>query len=135
MQARPLRISLSQQLSLKMDDICHCFAASHSILPDNFELSERCLASKVNRLGKYPGLFRRYDELIKKKQIDAGILEEVPVETVSCTPGNVHYLPHHPVNQRDKQTTKVRVASVQRLCENHQNVYKLVFERRAFTFT
>ena len=80
---------------------------SHPILPDNFELSERRLVSQVNRLKKDPKLFRECDELIKK-QIDMGIVEEVP-ENASCAPGNVRYLPHHPVIRRDKQTTMVRV--------------------------
>ena len=39
-------------------------------------------------------LFREYDEIIEK-QIDTRIVEEVP-ENASCTPQNVHYLPHHP---------------------------------------
>ena len=50
---------------------------SHPILPGNFEFSERCLAFQVNCLRKDPELFREYDELIKK-QIDTGIVEEVP---------------------------------------------------------
>ena len=47
-------------------------------------------------------------KLVIKEQLDRGIVEEVS-ESGLGEVGEVHYLPHHPVIRKDKQTTKVRV--------------------------
>ena len=49
---------------------------------------------------------REYDATIQD-QINKGIIEVVPNSEISL--GKVHYLPHHAVIRRDKETTKLRV--------------------------
>ena len=47
-----------------------------------------------------------YDELIKN-QLKSGVVELVQTDSFPET-GRVHYIPHHAVNRRNKNTTKVR---------------------------
>ena len=80
---------------------------SHPILHDNYETSERRLKSLLNRLKKEPEILREYDSVIKE-QLERGIVEHVPDNERDLI-GAVHYLPHHPVVRKDRETTKVRV--------------------------
>ena len=48
-----------------------------------------------------------YDSVIKD-QLNKGIIERVDSSEPSIT-GRTHYIPHHPVIRRDKETTKLRV--------------------------
>ena len=52
-------------------------------------------------------IIQEYDEVIQD-QLKRGIIEEM---TPSCasTAGIIHYIPHHPVIRRDKNTTKPRI--------------------------
>ena len=62
-----------------------------------------------------PDILKEYDNIIQQ-QLQKGIVEIV--ENLHTVPGRVHYLPHHAVIRRDKETSKVRVvydASVQQL--------------------
>ena len=52
-----------------------------------------------------PGLLETYDEIFKE-QLSLGIIERI--DTPNSKPGQVHYLPHHPVIRSDKETTEVR---------------------------
>ena len=47
-----------------------------------------------------------YDELIKN-QLKSGVVELVQTDSFPET-GRVYYIPHHAVNRRNKNTTKVR---------------------------
>ena len=58
--------------------------------------------SLLSRLKKEPDILREYESVIREK-LDRGIVERVeekPSEEVE-----VHYLPHHPVIRKNKQTT------------------------------
>jgi hypothetical protein len=79
----------------------------HQILPDNFETSRRRLMSLLQRLQRDPEVLKEYDAVIKD-QLNRGIVEIVDEKDVGEM-GQVHYLPHHAVIRRDKQTTKLRV--------------------------
>lgn len=49
-----------------------------------------------------------------QEQLNTGIVERVEERGVEEV-GEVHYLPHHPVVYQDKQTTKVRLATMLQL--------------------
>ena len=76
-------------------------------MPDNLSLSKRRLLSLLKRLRKIPDLLIEYDRVIQhQKQI--GIVELM--EDPSHQDGNrVHYLPHHAIIRKDKETSKVRI--------------------------
>ena len=78
----------------------------HPVLHDNHQLSLKRLHGLMKRLKQDPAILHEYDATIKS-QMQQGI-----VEIVKCTdepPERVHYLPHHAVVRRNKETTKVRV--------------------------
>ena len=78
----------------------------HPVLHDNYQLSLKRLHGLMKRLKQDPAILHEYDATIKS-QMQQGI-----VEIVKCTdepPERVHYLPHHAVVRRNKETTKVRV--------------------------
>ena len=79
----------------------------HEILHDNFEMSRRRLMSLLQRLQGEPEVLKEYDAVIKD-QLGRGIVEIVDKEDVGEI-GKVHYIPHHGVIRRDKQTTKLRI--------------------------
>ena len=78
----------------------------HKPLSDNYTLSLWRLWGLINRLRETPEVLREYDATIQD-QINKGIIEVVPNSEISL--GKVHYLPHHAVIRRDKETTKLRV--------------------------
>ncbi len=56
-----------------------------------------------------PEVLNEYDQIIRE-QIKNGIVEIVPDNEVSNVNGDcVHYLPHHAVIRRDRETTKLRI--------------------------
>jgi hypothetical protein len=56
---------------------------------------------------KAQNIIEEYDGVIKD-QLKSGIIEEVN-PSGSSTVNMTHYIPHHPVIRRDKNTTKLRV--------------------------
>ena len=75
-------------------------------LPDNFKLSLRRLNSLFRRMKDSPEILEKYDAVIQE-QLAMGIV--VPVnEQEECT-SRIHYLPHHGVIRKDKDTTKLRI--------------------------
>ena len=70
-------------------------------------MSRRQLMSLLQRLQGEPEVFKEYDAVIKD-QLSRGIVEIVDKEDVGEI-GKVHYIPHHGVLRRDKQTTKLRL--------------------------
>ena len=78
----------------------------HELLPDNFLLAKNRLESLVNRLKKDPVVLKTYENIIKSEEVE-GIIKEPP--TILKPPGEVHYLPHHPVIRPEKSTTKLRI--------------------------
>ena len=80
---------------------------SHPMLPDNYHLCEKRLQGLLRRLRQDPTVLREYDSIIQA-QIGRGIVQEVEC-LEHTTVGQVHYLPHHAVIRRDKETSKVRI--------------------------
>ena len=70
-------------------------------------MSRRRLMSLLQRLQGEPEVLKEYDAVIKD-QLSRGIAEIVDKEDVGEI-GKVHYIPHHGVIRRDKQTTKLRI--------------------------
>ena len=79
----------------------------NQLIPDNYQLCVGRMRGLLRRMRDHPEILREYD-LIIRTQREGGIVEYVD-ESPQEQPGRVHYLPHHPVIRRDKQTTKVRV--------------------------
>ncbi|CAB4019970.1 PREDICTED: uncharacterized protein LOC107346460 [Paramuricea clavata] len=80
---------------------------SHPVLPDNYKASLQRFHSLYNRLKQTPRILEEYGNVIKD-QLQKGIVERVN-ESEACEIGKVHYLPHHAVIRRDKETTRLRV--------------------------
>ena len=79
----------------------------HWPLPSNYQLSLKRLTGLICRLQQNPALLQEYDVVIRD-QLDRGIIEPVK-EPQSRDRGNTHYIPHHVVVRREKETTKLRV--------------------------
>ena len=80
---------------------------SHPPLPSNYHLCLRRLNGLIKQLRQDPTLFKEYNAVIQE-QVNKGIVEVVhrsEVEGDSTT----HYIPHHAVIRRDKDTTKLRI--------------------------
>ena len=75
-------------------------------MPTNHELSPKRLKGLLRRLKQDPEILAEYDKTIRD-QLTMGVIEVSPED--KGVPGMVHYLPHHAVVRRDKETTKVRV--------------------------
>ena len=80
---------------------------SHPILPDNYQLNLSRMNGLLWRLQQDKDILREYNSIIKT-QIQQGIVEiiEHPEQTNA---ERIHYLPHHAVVRRDKDTTKLRI--------------------------
>ena len=83
------------------------FQFSDERLDSHYELSKKRLHLLHERLRKNPDLLKEYDDYFKD-QIAKGIIEVVP-EANRQGNLNVHYLCHHGVIRRDRETTKLRV--------------------------
>ena len=75
-------------------------------LSDNRTLCLNRLKSLHYRLKKDPELFNSYNGIFQE-QLKAGIIERVPKEKENK--GNVHFMPHHGVVRKDRQTSKLRI--------------------------
>ena len=78
----------------------------HSLLLDNYALIKRRLLKLLKHLRQDPSLLRDYNAIIQE-QIEKGIVQDHP--PTNTMPVHLHYLPHHPVVHKDKDTTKVHV--------------------------
>ena len=78
---------------------------NHPMLSDNYQLSLKRLYSLGRQIKLDPAILCEYDATIKR-QIQQGLVETVKLlEDL----GQVHYIPHHAVVWRDKETTKMHV--------------------------
>ena len=77
-------------------------------LPSNFTLAKKRLLGLLNRLRHNPDIRREYQAVIQN-QLQQGIVEEVIEGTLTNTDARAHYLSHHAVIRKDKQTTKLRI--------------------------
>ena len=76
----------------------------HPPLPDNYDLSLRRLKGLLLRMSRDPQILEEYSTIIED-QLTAGIIEMV--DQTDKTASKTHYLPHHAVVRRDKETSKV----------------------------
>lgn len=53
-------------------------------------------------------VIREYNDIIED-QVSKGILEKLPSEEINTRAEGLHYLPHHAVIRRDRETTKLRI--------------------------
>ena len=90
------------------------FKEYHQLLPDNFQVAKSRLTHVFKRLKSNPRLLSQYQHVIED-QLSQGIIEEV-VEPSRSIVGEVHYLPHHEVVRKDKETSKLRVVYYASLC-------------------
>lgn len=74
-------------------------------LPENRELALGRLKSLVNKFRNHPKLVEKYDGIIRN-QVTLGIIEKVTTNRPDTTK---HYIPHHPVINPEKTSTKIRV--------------------------
>ena len=58
----------------------------------------------MRKLDKQPEMLKAYDEIIRK-QLKEGIVELAPTKIK----GPVHYIPHKPVEEKNAQSTKLRI--------------------------
>ena len=79
---------------------------AHPPLPDNYNLCVTRLCGLLKRLKHDPDVLYEYDSIIKD-QLRQGIVEIVDQSDNDAK--RIHYLPHHAVVRRNKETTKVRV--------------------------
>jgi len=78
----------------------------HPPLPDNYDLSLCRLKGLLQRMSRDPQILKEYSTIIED-QLTAGIIEMV--DQTDETASKTHYLPHHAVVRRDKETSKVRI--------------------------
>ena len=79
------------------------------VISSDYDLCVDRLKSLQRRLLKDPELIQEYHRIIED-QISQGIVEKVPAEQSEVNEGEtVHYLPHHGVIRRDRETTKLRI--------------------------
>ena len=79
-------------------------------LSKNYKLSEARLKSLVHQLGNDKLSLLKYDEIIKKQEID-GIIEKAynSKEYLQRVSTVVHYLPHHMVVNKNEPNHKIRI--------------------------
>ena len=78
-------------------------------ISSDYELCANRLKSLQRKMLKEPELIHEYDQIIAD-QISQGIVEKVSTEESEVKESEgVHYLPHHAVIRRDRETTKLRI--------------------------
>ena len=77
-------------------------------IPSEYQLSRNHLNSLHHKLRQDQELLNEHNKIIKE-QLQLGIIKEVKAETDNKFSETVHYLPHHTVLRRDRETTRVRV--------------------------
>ena len=78
-------------------------------IPDNYNLCYNRLKSMHFKLRKTPDILREYENIIQE-QLAAGIIENIPNQSSEeLNDEDVHYLPHHGVIRKNRETTKLRI--------------------------
>ena len=78
-------------------------------IPDNYNLCYIRLKSMHFKLSKTPDILREYENIIQE-QLAAGIIENIPNQSSEeLNDEDVHYLPHHGVIRKNRETTKLRI--------------------------
>jgi len=76
--------------------------------PSNLQLAKRRLQGLLKRLHHHPEVLQEYHAILQE-QLQLGIIEKVSNEYCESADSSIHYLPHHAVIRKDKQTTKLRI--------------------------
>ena len=84
--------------------VCWPWRDENPDLPENYELSLGRLRSIRKKFDNNPELLHRYDAVIKD-QLQKGIIEKVEDNNA----WRKHYIPHHPIVNPDKATSKLRI--------------------------
>ena len=82
------------------------FKEVYPVLPDNFWNSVSRLGSLQRRLKQNPEVLQEYNA-VYMEQSAKGMIEDVTDKMLPAR--GVHYIPHHAVIRRDKETTKLRI--------------------------
>ena len=77
-------------------------------LPSNIDLARQRLEGLLKRLRHHPEVRWEY-HAVMQEQLRQGIIEKVVEESQQNPDKIIHYLPHHAVIRKDKQTTKLRI--------------------------
>ena len=77
-------------------------------LPSNIDLAKQRLEGLLKRLRHHPEVRWEY-HAVMQEQVRQGIIEKVVEEPQQNPDKIIHYLPHHAVIRKDKQTTKLRI--------------------------
>ena len=80
---------------------------NHPAISSDYELCVNRLKSLQRKLLKEPELIRECNQIIEE-QLSKGIVKKVAAEKENENE-DVHYLPHHAVIRRDRETTKLRI--------------------------
>ena len=82
---------------------------NHPAISSDYELCLARLKSLQRKMLREPEVIKEYNQIIEE-QLNKGIVEKIPVEEANEKEvENVHYLPHHAVIRRDRETTKLRI--------------------------
>ena len=79
------------------------FKKPYLLLHDHFNLCEKRLLKLYSTLKKDTVLLKRHKDIFLN-QMELGIIEP---GNENVSPGNCHYIPHHPVIREYKNTSKV----------------------------
>ena len=77
-------------------------------LPSDYNLSFNRLKALQQRFTKEPELAMEYNDIIQE-QLKNNIVERITDEELNQQSGGFHYLPHHAVVRKERETTKVRI--------------------------
>ena len=82
--------------------------STHTKLPSNLDIAKRRLEGLLKRLHHHPEVQQEY-HAVMQEQLRQGIIEKVVDEPQHNADRIVHYLPHHAIIRKDKETTKLRI--------------------------
>ena len=82
------------------------FKELYPVLPDNFQNSVARLGSLLRRLKQDPEVFQEYSAVFMEQSAKR-MVEDVTEKILPAR--GVHYISHHVVMRRDKETTKLRI--------------------------
>ena len=91
----------------KQYEVCLPWKSPHIKPSTNKTLAEQRLKGLLKRLRHHSEVLKEYHAVIQE-QLCKGIIEKV-IDKADQNADNIHYLPHHAVIHKDKQTMKLRI--------------------------
>ena len=89
-------------------EVCLPWKSPHVKPSTNRNLAKRRLEGLLKKLHHLPEVLKEY-HAVMQEQLRKGIIEKVVDEANQNADNIIHYLPHHAVIRKDKQTTKLRI--------------------------